>query len=92
MCQLSDNSPERVRGKGGAGGTNGDDGLHVEGSDRSKVDDLSLDTVRLEEGLGNLEAVSNHLRVSDEGDVRALSFDLSLADGEEELIGSRGDT
>jgi hypothetical protein len=76
----------RRKEKRGNGSTYRDDGLHIERSDRSEVDDLALNAL-LGKRLSDLEAVSDRLGVGNEGDVRTLSLDLGLADGKEELMG-----
>lgn len=50
---------------------------------RSEVDDLNLDSF-LRENLSRFKAVSNHLRVGDDGHVGTLSLDLEWAEGAEE--------
>lgn len=50
-------------------------GLGWNEPDGPEVDDLNVDTL-LSKVLGSLETVSNHLGVSDDGDVGSLSLDL----------------
>lgn len=62
------------------------DGVNVERTNAAQVDNLSLNSF-LGEDVGSLKTVANHLAVCDDGDVRTLALDLSLANGEQEVVG-----
>ena len=61
------------------------DSLNVKRADAAQVDDLSLDTL-LGEDICSLKTVADHLAVCYNGDVRALTLNLGLADGKEEVV------
>ena len=57
--------------------------------DRPEVDDLNVDTL-LSEVLSSLETVSDHLGVSNDGDVGSLSLDLAQSKSRKEERSASG--
>ena len=62
------------------------DGIDVERTDGTEVDDLGLDTLFCEL-LSGLQRVSDHFTVSNDGHITSFSLDLGLSDREEEVFG-----
>eukprot|EP00128_Syssomonas_multiformis_P014289 Colp12_sorted_trinity150504_noHs@3256 len=62
------------------------DGLSVKRTERTEVDDLSVNTL-LGKLLGSPKSDTNHNGVSKDRNIRALALDLGLADGNDEVGG-----
>lgn len=67
-----------------------DDGVNVERTDGAKIDDLDGGNALLFKAFSGLNGEADGPRVGDDGEVGALTLDLGLADGDEEILGLSG--